>query len=233
MPANRQARITVKCPHCANVQEESAAAYSTFCKQCSQHFRIRPEDDPFGPLPPKTARGRRVHCFKCHAELQVAKNAESTMCQWCSSHVDLRSYFIAYAISKNFQTRGRFVIEEKGYVFNTDSIVGDAVIKGRFLGRLEVTGSLEIHPRADIKGDLFARHLLIPAATHLRYPPGFDVESAEIAGELASDLAATGTVTLNPGSRFFGNLRAQSLIVREGAILVGHIESGPTEGKAT
>ena len=36
--------------------------------------------------------------------------------------MDLRDYTINSAVSKNFKTRGAFVIEPKGYVFNTEII---------------------------------------------------------------------------------------------------------------
>ena len=57
-------------------------------------------------------------------ELEVPVSAESTMCKRCSRYVDLKNYQINSAVSKNFKTKGAFVVEPKGYVFNTEAVVG-------------------------------------------------------------------------------------------------------------
>ena len=66
-------------------------------------------------------------------------------------------------MSRNFRTKGAFVVEPKGYVFNTEAIVGEAVIKGRFLGKLIAERSLTIYSTADIRGTFTAGKLIIPA----------------------------------------------------------------------
>ena len=75
------------------------------------------------------------------------------MCKRCSRYVDLKDYRINSAVSKNFKTKGSFIIEPKGYVFNTEAIVREAVIKGRFLGKLTVD-QLTIYSTAEIAGEL-------------------------------------------------------------------------------
>ena len=71
------------------------------------------------------------------------------MCKRCSQYVDLHDYRITTAVAKNFKTKGAFMVELKGYVFNTESIVGDAVIKGKFHGKLAALGTLTIYSTAD------------------------------------------------------------------------------------
>jgi hypothetical protein len=144
----KQDKVLVACPKCGHTQSEPAAAYSSVCKNCRQYFRL--EDVLRGPTegapkgngshaktrgapPPREVR--HVTCFQCGTELEVAPSAQSTMCKRCSSHLDLRDYQINSAVSKNFRTHGRFVIEEGGYVFNTETFAADVVIKGRFLGK--------------------------------------------------------------------------------------------------
>src|SRR5207237_1966963 len=124
---------------------------------------------------------KQVICFQCRAELQVASAAESTMCKKCSSHVDLRDYQINQTFSKNFRTHGRLVIEEKGYLLNTDSHVGDAVVKGRFIGKLVAQRALEIHSTAKIKGSFNAARLIVPVGNHFRWPEALRVGAAEVA----------------------------------------------------
>ena len=108
------------------------------------------------------------------------------------------------------------VIEPKGCVFNTESIVGDVIIRGQFHGRLTVERSLTIYSTADIKGSLTTTHLIIPLENHFRWPDPLKLESAEIAGELAANLHARDSVVLKSTARLFGvakkNARQLSLI---------------------
>src|SRR5580765_7772581 len=144
-------KVLMTCPHCGHKQPEPPTAYSTVCRKCSKYFRIQEALRPPAKTEeaPKDQKLKQVTCFKCGAQLQVPPAAQSTMCKRCSSHVDLRDYQITNATSKNFKTKGRFVIEESGFLFNTDSFAGDAVLKGRLLGKL-TADRLEIYSTAEI-----------------------------------------------------------------------------------
>src|SRR5687768_4378138 len=152
----KQDKVLVACPKCGHTQHEPAAAYSSVCKKCRQYFRLeevlRAAAQAGKPQVAPHREVKQVTCFQCGTELEVSPSAQSTMCKRCSAHLDLRDYQISNAVSKNFRTRGRFVIEEGGFVFNTETVVADAVIKGRFLGKLTADNSLEIHRTAEIKG---------------------------------------------------------------------------------
>jgi len=87
---------------------------------------------------------------------------------------------ITQTVSKNFRTYGRLVIEEKGYLLNTDSLAGEAVIKGRVIGKIVAKRSLEIHSSASIKGSFVAGRLIIPAGNHFRWKELLSVGGAEI-----------------------------------------------------
>src|SRR2546423_10770995 len=164
MATPKKNTISVTCPKCGHVQPEPRGAYSTLCKKCRNHFRL---DEVDKPAPKKEAKPKasfeckKVICFSCSTELSVPVAAESTMCKRCSSHVDLRDYEITATVSKNYRTHGRLVLEEKGYMMNTDSLVGDAVIKGRIIGKITAKRSLEIFSTAVIKGRLTAGPLII------------------------------------------------------------------------
>ena len=160
-------------------------------------------------------------------ELDVPVSAESTMCKRCSRYVDLKDYKITTAVSKNFKTKGKFIVEAKGFVFNTEAVVGNAVLKGRFLGKLMAEHSLTIYSTAEIKGSFQTARLVIPAANHFRWHETIKVGSAEIAGELANDLRAEGTVVLKSTARLFGDLEARELVVEAGAVVVGCLRIGP------
>ena len=226
MPVKKQDRVLVACPHCGHQQPESPSAFSTICKSCGHHLRVQDILKPAPKAAGHTPQHKRVICFECGAELDVPVSAESTMCKRCSRYVDLHDYRIASAVAKNFKTKGTLVVELKGYVFNSDTIAGDAVIMGKFHGKLFAERSLTIYSTADIKGTLTAGHLIIPAENHFRWADPIKVHSGEIAGELTAPLHAQGTVTLKPSARMFGNIEAASLIVEAGAVVVGMIRVG-------
>src|SRR6266850_3181157 len=200
--------ISVACPKCGHSQPEPPGAYSTICKKCRAHFRI---DEALRPAakPQKTLiEQKQVRCFQCGTELEVPLAATSTMCKHCSSHLDLNDYQITQTISKNFRTHGRLVIEEKGYALNTDSHVGDAVIKGRLIGKIVAERSLEIYSTASIKGTFSTGKLIVPAGNHFRWPEPLRLGGAEIGGELVANLESTGTVVLKSTARLFGDVHA-------------------------
>jgi cytoskeletal protein CcmA (bactofilin family)/DNA-directed RNA polymerase subunit RPC12/RpoP len=227
MPASKQDKVLVACPHCGHPQTEPRTAFSTVCQKCHGHFHVQEVLHPARKAvaaPPET---RRIACFDCGAELQVPVSAESTMCKRCSHYVDLKDYKIANVVSKNFRTKGQFTIEPKGFVFNTEAVVGNAVLKGRFHGKLRAEHSLTIYSTAEIQGSFQTARLVIPAANYFRWQEPLQVGSAEIAGELVNNLRAEGTVVLKSTARLFGDLAARHLVVEEGAVVVGSLSIGP------
>ncbi len=226
MPVKKQDQVLVACPHCGHQQAEPRTAFSTICKKCGRHLRLQDILNPPARTAQRAPKQRHITCFECGAGLEVPASAESTMCKWCSCYVDLHDYRIATAMAKNFKTKGTLAVEFKGYVFNTESIAGDAVIKGKYHGKLIVERSLTIYSTADIKGSLAAAHLVIPAENHFRWPGPLQVGSAEIAGELAGNLRAEGTVVLKSTARLFGDVEAGKLVVEAGTVLVGRMRVG-------
>ena len=214
-------KVLVACPSCGHEQSEPTTAYSTVCKKCRQHYRVQDQLKPTPAVAPPQHDIRRVTCFRCGAELDVPAAAQSTMCKKCSSHVDLRDYHITNATSKNFKTKGRFVIDEGAYLFNTDTTAGDVVLKGRFLGKLTAEKSLEIYNGAELKGSFTANMLVIPAGNRFRWPDPLQLGGADVAGELAANIHARNTVTLRSTARFFGDVEAGGLVVEPGAVFVG------------
>ena len=218
--------VQVKCPRCGYAQPEPRSAYSTICKNCQQHFRLQEALKPATKAAKVLIEQRRVRCFQCGTELEAPKAAASTMCKRCSGHVDLSDYRITQTISKNFRTHGWLVIEEKGYLLNTESLVGEAVVKGRVIGKLATEGALEIHSTATIKGQFSAGRLVIPAGNHFRWLEPIQSGGADIGGELAADLISSGTVVLRATGRLFGNIETAHLVVESGAVLVGRVKIG-------
>ena len=232
MPAAKKLdKVLLACPHCGHEQPESPAAFSTICKSCGQHIRVQEILKPAPKRRESRPKKKLVTCFECGTELEVPAIAESTMCKRCSAYVDLHDYSIASAVAKNFKTKGTLVIELKGWVFNTESAVGEAIIKGKFHGKLAAERSLTIYSTAEIKGSITTGRLVIPAKNHFLWKSQIKVGSAEIGGELAADLWAEGTVTVKADARLFGNVDARNLVVEEGAVIVGKMQIGPRTGK--
>lgn len=228
MPASKSDKVLLGCPHCGTQQAVPPTAISSVCKKCGQHFRVQ---EVLHPAPKPVVRGpeqRRITCFECHTELDVAVSAESTMCKRCSHYIDLKDYHITSAVSKNFKTKGAFVVEPKGYVFNTEAVVGAATIKGRFLGKLFAEHSLTLYSTAEIRGTFKTGRLIIPPDNHFYWGEPVQVAHAEIAGELVAALHASGTVILRATGRLFGDVVAQNLVVEAGAIFVGQTKIGVT-----
>ena len=220
-------KVTVTCPHCGQTQLEPQAAYSTVCRHCHQHFRLQEAPRPAPKRAEEKPEQKEVTCFQCGTLLHVAVEAQSTMCKRCSTHVDLCDYQIDQAVSKNFRTHGTFVIGEKGYVFNTEALVGDAVIKGRFLGKLVARRSLTFYSTAEFRGTFQTEHLVIPSGNRFYWKDELKISSAEIAGELVANLQSGGTVRLTGTGKMFGNVSAANLVVQSGAVLVGEMRIEP------
>jgi cytoskeletal protein CcmA (bactofilin family)/Zn finger protein HypA/HybF involved in hydrogenase expression len=226
MPPAKPDRVRVTCPKCGHSQLEPASAYSSICKKCHQHFRLDELLHPAAQPAKPQVEQRQVRCFQCGTDLSVPVAAGSSMCKRCGSHVDLNDYRVTQTVSKNFRTHGRLVIEEKGYVLNSDALVGEAVVKGRFIGKLVAERTLEIYSSANIKGSFTAGQLVIPAGHHFRWPEPLRVEDADIGGELVASLQAPGTVRLRSTARFFGAIQARDLVVESGAVFVGSARVG-------
>ena len=223
-------KVPVACPHCGQQQPESRSAFSTICRKCGRHFRVQEALNPSTKAPERLPEQRRVTCFECGAELDVPASAESTMCKRCSRYLDLHSYRITTAMAKNFKTKGALVIEAKGRIFNSETVAGDISIKGQFHGKLTAERSLTIYSGADIKGNLTIARLIIPAENHFRYPQGLTARSAEIAGELVANTRIAGTLSLKASARMFGDVEAESLVIENGAVLVGTLRIGLKTG---
>src|SRR5689334_22504981 len=119
MAAKTQDKALVVCPHCGHQQSEARAAISTNCRQCGKYLRIQELLHPVVKAAAATVAQHHHTCFDCGAELSVPAAAQSAMCKRCSSYLDLKDFTINNAVSKNFKTKGRFVVEAKGYLFNT------------------------------------------------------------------------------------------------------------------
>lgn len=228
MPAVKQEQVLVACPHCGHQQPEWRGAFSTHCKKCHEHYRVQDALNPARKTPDRAPLLRHIVCFDCQTELDVPPTAESTMCKRCGRYVDLHDYSVTTAVAKNFRTRGRVVVEPKGYLFNTETVADHITIKGKFHGKLTALGSLTVFAGSEIKGSLSVARLIIPVESHFHWPAALKFISAEIAGEVVANVQATGTIILRSTARWFGNLSAANVLLEEGVVIVGTMRIGAT-----
>jgi cytoskeletal protein CcmA (bactofilin family)/ribosomal protein S27E len=226
MPAKPQEKALVVCPHCGNEQSEPRAAISSNCRKCGQYLNVQELLHPKVKAAEKAPDQRRVACFECSTELDVPAAAKSAMCKRCSSYIDLQDYSINNAVSKNFRTKGRFVVDAKGYVFNTDIVASEIIIKGRIHGKIAAEQSLTIYSTAEIKGAFRTPLLIVPTENCFHWKEPLRLNSVEIKGELVSDVHAEGSVILRSTGKLFGNVRARNFIVEDGAVMVGQAHVG-------
>ncbi len=194
-------------------------AFSAVCRDCGTYLRVQELLKPSPKAPPPAPELKHIACFECAAEFDVPSSAQSTMCKKCSAYIDLHDYAISNAVSKNFKTKGLFVIEPAGYVFNSETRATDAVIKGRFIGKLVAERSLTIFSGAHIKGTLKAACLVVPAANQFRWEGELKVDTASIEGELLANLHATHSVHVKAHGSFVGSLTAKGLVADTGSTL--------------
>jgi cytoskeletal protein CcmA (bactofilin family)/ribosomal protein S27E len=230
MPAKPKDKALVVCPKCGHQQFEPRAAVSSKCRQCGEYLRVQELLNPVAKAEAKAPEQRRVSCFDCGTEQDVPAAAQSAMCKRCSSYIDLKDYSINSAVSKNFKTKGRFVIEPKGYVFNTTIVAREIVIKGQLIGKLAAEESLTIYGTAEIKGSFQAPLLIIPEgnAFHCREP--LRADAVEIKGEFVGNVADARSVIVRGTGRLFGDVCARSVSVEAGAVLVGTMKVGEPGG---
>jgi len=226
MAAKTQEKALVVCPHCGHQQSEARAAISTNCRQCGKYLRIQELLHPVAKAVASAPAQQRHTCFDCGAELDVPAAAQSAMCKRCSSYLDLKDYTISNAVSKNFKTKGRFIVEAKGYLFNTSVVAREIVIKGQVIGKLTAEESLTWYSTAEIKGSFQAKRLIIPAENCFHAKKPIQVGAVEIAGELVGPIIAENSVTVRANGRLFGDVQARHLIVEAGAIVVGGMRIG-------
>lgn len=84
---------------------------------------------------------------------------------------------------------------------------GDLHVAGRMEGKVILTGTLVVEEGAELEADVRATTIVV-------------------GGRVRGNLMAAARIELLPSGRLHGNCRARSLVVREGALLNGKINTG-------
>jgi cytoskeletal protein CcmA (bactofilin family) len=103
---------------------------------------------------------------------------------------------------------------------------GDAAVLGanvRIRGR--ISGDTDLTILGDVEGDIAVRgDLAIGEAAHVESEV-LEAHAVSIAGEVTSDVTATGPVRLAATARVRGNLKGSEISIEEGAQFAGRIEA--------
>lgn len=84
---------------------------------------------------------------------------------------------------------------------------GDLHVAGRMEGKVNLTGTLVVEEGAELEADVRATTIVV-------------------GGEVRGNLMAVARIEMLPSGRLHGNCRARSLVVREGALLNGKVNTG-------
>ena len=90
---------------------------------------------------------------------------------------------------------------------------GDLHVAGRMEGKVNLTGTLVVEEGAEVEADVNATAIVV-------------------GGQVRGNLTAGTRIELLPSGRLYGNCRARSLVVRDGALLNGKVNAGAPAERA-
>ncbi len=223
-----------------------AAAKSTMCRQCGQHyapaapapapkFRFKPElpqaVDPsalmrkFEGLWAKE-RNSVITCFDCGAQQQVSSAASSTICPACSAHIDLQDYKITTSFSRTIRTHGDVNITPRGDLSSNTVICRSALIQGKLRGNLHCAESATIDFTGKIPGRLAAHHVVVERKADVQFFRRLSVKSIEIRGRMSGEIHAQGVVVIHKTGSLDGDVVARAISVEKGGMFSGQLVIG-------
>ena len=87
------------------------------------------------------------------------------------------------------------------------AIVGedDLVVEGRVEGSIALAGHLVVAEGGVVESDI-------------------EVESVDVHGQVIGDIVASSSITIHPGARVSGNVRAPRVVIEDGAHFKGAVE---------
>lgn len=236
-------KISVSCPHCGHVQQESSFAKSTYCRKCSMHFEPGREiqADPTAEsavqvLFKKLTRlvsgeaNRKINCFDCDTAQVVSTSAKSSLCPGCGAYIDLRDFKITASFSRAIQTQGCVIVTSRGELTSNKIICGSAQVRGKVLGNLTCTGKLEVKIKGRLAGSLEAQQLVIAKGSELECVRPLKAKKAEIHGKISCRVIAD-AVSVSKTGNLEGTVYAKAITVEKGGKFYGELIIGSSELK--
>jgi cytoskeletal protein CcmA (bactofilin family)/ribosomal protein L40E len=234
-------RVDVTCPSCANHQQESVSAKSTYCRKCGGYIQLdksakssishEPREHALSSLQKLqdllgVQRTIVARCFECPGIREVPKTATSTLCPKCGAYIDLQDYKIAGAYTRSVRTGGRLIITVKGDLISRRAYCGSAEIEGSLRAKLICSGDVTIKRKGKVGGEIEARNIHIDKRcdAELAFPIRADV--VEIDGAITVPKVSARKVVINKTGRLTGAVSANGFVVEKGGYFAGDLAIG-------
>lgn len=169
---------------------------------------------------------RTVYCFSCGKEHRIIASANSTICPFCSSYVNLKDYVIEGAWSRPIQTQGSVHILKKAKVSGISIHCFHLRIEGEFQGSAEVFGEMHLLGKGDILGEVSCEKLFVEKKASVRFLRFIKSQEAVIKGRCEGDIHCAGKLTVLGKAILKGDIVVGSLVLKPGATHQGHLSIG-------
>lgn len=224
---NIDTSITITCPQCQSTLSVSPLALSVFCKSC--HFRINVPDiiNPKKLNESVQEATNPYECFRCQETSQISINSLSYMCRKCGYRNDLQDYKVKSFLSQNIETKGNLEITKKGSVLNSNVIVQNALIYGKFIGNLKAF-TVTLFANSSFEGTLDTHYLELFSTKDLKFKK--EIQASEISIQEVFKghiIAQRSTIVLKEKSLVLGHIKASKIIIEKGASFSGSLHICP------
>lgn len=231
-PKTKSMKTTVKtvpliCPSCQHEEQVRPDGISVFCKKCHNAIDIQQTLHPTKQTEQKTTEVKAVLCFRCKAELTPSINAQAVLCKKCGYRNDLQDYHVKGVLSHDIETYGILDVPSNATVLNATARVRDAMIHGKYIGKLTAENEIVLKSGALFEGGLKAYSLVLESNAQCNIKKEFSVKRIVIAGHYYGNIIAGQFVELKKTANFVGSIVTQNLIVEAGASLMGEVKVGP------
>jgi len=172
---------------------------------------------------------RVVQCIECNAIHRVAPSSTSTICQSCSTYIDLRDIQIKDRTNQRIRTRGNVTVEKKGALLGTSIHCGNLTVYGTVAGSIYASGDVVLRTDGRIIGEIRCRRFVLEKKCDVQCLQPVQAEVMEIHGHITGHFRATRLITLSRHASLTGSATAQTLSVEPGAMLNGQVLVHPPE----
>ena len=176
-----------------------------------------------------------ITCYACKYQFVMRGRAPHTQCPKCGARLGLKDETITGAFSDELTTAGKVTLTQSAILDGGVIIANDIILEGTVKsGTLQALSSLHLSKKAVIPEEsIDARHLVIQPEAVFAIKRKLQLHNVDIAGELTADIEAEGGVTIHATGHLLGELKAQHLVVHEGAGLNANlrIEAAPSENE--
>lgn len=235
-PKKKTAKILEKtvpltCPSCAHTQEVRPDSVSVFCKKCHNTIDVQKIFHPASKAEDKITDVKIISCCRCQVELTAASHAQSVLCKKCGYRNDLQDYHVKTVLSRDLETQGILEVSCGGTVLNSTSKVREAIIFGKFIGKLTAR-QITLKSGSVFEGGIKTDLLILESDAQCHIKKEFQAKRIVIAGVYRGNIQTSQCVEIRRTGCFIGSMAAQSLFMEEGATLMGELKISSSQEKA-